>query len=425
MDDGYETEHSDGYRGSTQMRDINEQLVIASVHLQELAEFALQTEQRLRDLVDGLNVVICEVDAKTGKALFISLRSKSFLGGSHEKWITAANFLTEIAHPDDRDRVADRLKALFEHGYNSEYDFRAISGDSYPIYLRNIVRSVRGADGTLELLRCVIVDITQERATQQALEATSARERDITEKLQRSILLIPPQDSFPGITFSRFYRSASEESFVGGDFADAFAFDGGHVAFILGDVMGHGLPAAMLTAELKFALRGFVREHVHPGRILNQMNSYLCESFRLHREGLNEAGNEWPLCLTLVIIEPKTGNGSAACAGMEPPLLVRNDGKAEELEVGGMLLGVLSDADYEETEFHLEKGDTILFSTDGITESRHGMSFLGHEGLRKLAVASSSSETLEEMGRSIVDGARKYSGGILTDDVCLLLARRQ
>lgn len=64
--------------------------------------------------------------------------------------------------------------------------------------------------------------------------------------------------------------------------------DYGRVALVLGDVIGHQ-PAAVFTAEVRYTLRGFVREHEHPAHVLTQMNAYLCESHRLYQEGLNES----------------------------------------------------------------------------------------------------------------------------------------
>ncbi len=167
---------------------------------------------------------------------------------------------------------------------------------------------------------------------------------------------MPPEDAFPGIAVRTLYQAASDEAMVGGDFWDIFAFDHGFVAFVLGDVMGHGLPAAMFTAELKYTLRGFVREHEHPARVLAQMNAYLCESHQLYREGLNEEGDDAPVCLTLAVLNTATGQGAVAAAGMEPPLVVRSNGELVEVMVRGLPLGIIHGAEYMETTFQVERG---------------------------------------------------------------------
>jgi serine phosphatase RsbU (regulator of sigma subunit) len=257
------------------------------------------------------------------------------------------------------------------------------------------------------------------------LQEDAERDRTITQTLQRYMMYMPPENSFPGLVVNRSYEAADDDASVGGDFSDTFACDHGNVALVLGDVTGHGLYAAMLTAELKYVIRGYVREHAQPGRIMTQINSYLCEGFRLHKEGLNNEGNDSPLCLYILIIHSASGNASVACAGMESPLLIRQDGQMEELSCGGLLLGVGLSETYSQTDFQLELGDSVVLTTDGVTESRQGRSFLGYDGMKRLAHQGWANGTLASIGNTVVEGAREFGGGILRDDVCVLLARRQ
>jgi PAS domain S-box-containing protein len=408
-----------------EMLAINEKLVIAAIRQQEHAEVAQRAEQRLRDMVQGLDAVICEVDMRTGQPSFLSLNAETFLGHSRDHWLAQPDFVAKIVHPRDRTRVTALFPAFLRAGQDYEYEFRALSSDTEQIWMRNRVRLVYDADGNLDLLRCIIVDVTTEKQTAQALEALYAHEHHITEVLQRALLFMPPEDSFPGLAVKTLYEAASDQALVGGDFWDTFACDHGNVAFILGDVMGHGLPAAIFTAELKYALRGFIREHVYPGRIMNQMNAYLCESQRLYLEGLNAEGDDAPVCLTLIIINTDTGKGAVAAAGMEPPLLVHSDGKMEEMEVRGLLLGIDLETEYEEATFQLAPGDMVIMTTDGVTEARHGKQFLGYEGLIRLAEEGRSLGTLDALGQTILAGARAFASGKLKDDACVLLVRRQ
>lgn len=415
---------ADEHQQVAEMLVINEKLVIAGVRLQELAETAHRSEERLRHLVYGLDAVICEVDTRNGQPSFLSLRAETFLGHPLGRWHDQSNFLAEIIHPSDRERITALFPLLVHEEQDYEYEFRALSDDADWIWMRNIVRVVQNAEGNAELLRCVIVDVTAQRQAAQLLEKSYARERHIAETLQRSMLFMPPEDSFPGLAVKTLYHAASDEAHVGGDFWDTLACDHGNVALVLGDVMGHGLPAAIYTAELKFALRGFVREHEQPARILTQMNSYLCESHRLYREGLNDEGDDAPVCLIVAIINTNTGQGAVASAGMEPALLIRSDGQMEEMQVNGLLLGIEQNEGYKEGTFQLEPGDMILLVTDGVTEARRDRTLLGYEGLVRLAEESRSLGTLEKIGQSIIDGAQSFAGGNLRDDASVLLARR-
>ncbi len=415
-----------------EMLAINERLVVAGVRQLESAEIALRAEQRLRDLLHGLDAVICEVDIQTGQPLFLSLRERTFLGYSLDRWQAQPDFLAEIVHPDDRERVAALFPAFLEARQDCEYEFRALSANADWIWLRNIVRLVYDAAGTIEMLRCVIVDVTEQKQaalaleeTVRELEAAYRRERNIAETLQRSLLFMPPENAFPELAVKALYQAASDDALVGGDFWDTFACDHGHVALVLGDVMGHGLPAAMFTAELKYVLRAFVREHEQPARILEQMNNYLCEGHRLYGEGLNAEGDDAPVCLTVVILDTSTGEGTVAAAGMEPPLLVRRAGSMEEMKVNGLLLGFQPGTEYRQASFQLGRGDLVILTTDGVTEARHGSEFLGYDGLMRLVQDAQPAGTLEKVGQTILDGAREFAHGVLKDDACVLLARRQ
>ena len=169
-----------------------------------------------------------------------------------------------------------------QEGQEYEYEFRALSADTDMIWMRNIVRPVHDAEGNVE--DAALRDRGRDRA--EAGGAGAGRRLTRGSATSRRPCSGPccscrPEDSFPGLAVKTLYEPASDDALVGGDFWDTFACDHGNVALVLGDVMGHGLPAAIFTAELKYSLRGFVREHEHPARILTQMNAYLCESHRL------------------------------------------------------------------------------------------------------------------------------------------------
>ena len=245
----------------------------------------------------------------------------------------------------------------------------------------------------------------------------------IADSLQRSRLFQPDEDAFSGLMVKTAYIIGGDEDLVGGDFWDTFAYDHGHVAFVLGDVMGHGLTSAVFTTELKHTMRAYIREHEQPGRILYHMNRFLYQSNRLYREGINTEGDDSPVCIALAVVSRETGEGVLSVAGMEPPILVRANSSVDPLEVMGVPLGVLPDAEYLQVNFQLEAGDTLVLSTDGISEARRGREFLEMEGLMRLASLGCGG-TLKAMTDTILDGARKFGGGSLRDDASLVLVRR-
>ncbi len=109
-------------------------------------------------------------------------------------------------------------------------------------------------------------------------------------------------------------------------------------------------------------------------------------------------------------------------------VLKRRDGDAAEAGQSDMMLGASANSVYARSEFRLEVGDMIVFTTDGITEARRGRrEFFGYEGFTRAIREASHGEgrvPLAEIAASVVSGAKSYAGGRLNDDVCLLLARR-
>jgi len=279
-------------------------------------------------------------------------------------------------------------------------------------------------EGELLVIQCNIRDITERKKMEKDLAAVSRRDRRVASTLQRALLFMPHENAFPNLEVKMLHEEASEEDLVGGDFWDIFAYDNGHVALVIGDVMGHGLTAAVFTAEVRFILRAFLREHEQPSLVLNQLNAYICESHRLFQEGLNDEGDDAPICLTLAVINAASGEGQVACAGMEPPLLACADETVDVVTVQGMLLGVEAEQKYVSVPFCLGHGDTILMTTDGITEARRGNKFLGSDGLRRLVDGTNPLDTLEVTAQALLGGARAFGDGSFCDDVCLVLARR-
>jgi sigma-B regulation protein RsbU (phosphoserine phosphatase) len=216
------------------------------------------------------------------------------------------------------------------------------------------------------------------------------------------------------------YQAASNEALVGGDFFDAFAVHDDKVALVVGDVSGKGLAAATRTAEVKYALRAFLHITHDPDMALAQLNDFVCDEHRHHTK-FEEAF----IILALAIVDATTGEVVFSGAGADPCIVLRAGGKSELIEMNGNPLGIIANAIYETTTVQLEHGDTVIMATDGLTEARHGQSFLEIEGVAELAEAIGPSATLQQMCAAIYRGAYDHALGNLRDDVCLLLARRQ
>ena len=291
--------------------------------------------------------------------------------------------------------------------------------DGSPFWSSGVITALRGKAGSPQWYVKVMRDETARKEEEERLAQAYAEERRIAATFQRALVPEIPEGAFPGLILSSLYEAAWAEAHVGGDFFDGFALDGGRVALVVGDVSGKGLAAAAHTAEIKYALRAYLRETPAPGRALSRLNAFVHDNHRLG----DEADDNTFVTLAVVVIDPATGEATAAAAGSEPPLVLRAGSAAEPLAVRGGLLGMEREMEYEAVGFTLAPGDTVLLVTDGITEARRGGDFLDYEGMARLAQGASDCSP-HEIGRAVLEGARAFAGGSLSDDACLLLARR-
>jgi serine phosphatase RsbU (regulator of sigma subunit) len=155
-----------------------------------------------------------------------------------------------------------------------------------------------------------------------------------------------------------FYRPARE---VGGDFYDFLELEDGHLGIIVGDVTDKGVPAALVMATTRTMLRASAQRLDSPGEVLRQVNDVLVPDI---------PPNMFVTCL-YAILNPRTGRLRYANAGQDLPYQRHKGrhGDTSELRATGMPLGLMPGMAYEEKEAVLERGDSVLFYTDGLVEA--------------------------------------------------------
>jgi PAS domain S-box-containing protein len=263
-----------------------------------------------------------------------------------------------------------------------------------------------------------------------AQQEYAAKNERIAETLQRSMLVTPDARRYPGVELGTDYEAAWDEAEVGGDFFDTFALPGGRVALVVGDATGKGLEAAAHTAEVKYALRAYLRESPDdPAGALGRLNRLLVDKEELANGG-EDAGQSC-VALAVAVLDGRTGEGVCASAGAEPPLLVRcGTGAAEEVWAHAALLGAAPETVYAAAGFRLSPGDLLVLTTDGVTESRSPADrrrFFGCEGVAEVAresVLGGGVLPPADLAKRVTARAKAFGGGKLRDDVCVLVARR-
>jgi len=181
---------------------------------------------------------------------------------------------------------------------------------------------------------------------------------------------------------------------VGGDLFDHFE-QNRHVFFLVGDVSGKGVAAALFMARTKTLFDAAAAHERNPGAVLATINRSLCRQ------------NETGMFVTAVcgVLDLETRTVTFSTAGHEPPILLRGDGHAAPLETeGGRVLGLMASGDYPVTSRLLSKGDALVMYTDGVSEAQdRAGGFYGAERL------------LETTERYAAGTASAITAGVLQD----------
>lgn len=259
----------------------------------------------------------------------------------------------------------------------------------------------------LKLLREV-----QASVQTQAMLASLQQELEIAREMQLSIL--PRQTpNRPEIEIAATMIAAKE---IGGDFYDYFAIDDDHLAIVIADVSGKGVPAAFFMAISRTLLKSnglFLRT---PGATIAALNDQLCTE------------NDQMMFVTVfyAVLQLSSGQLTYVNAGHNPPLLLRQ-GTAEFFPKGrNMGLAVLEGQHYHEGTLQLSAGDSLLLFTDGVTEATDGDDALF--GDPRLLQTAQSFQALPErsggarqLAERIVEEVRRFeAGSAQADDITVV-----
>lgn len=185
------------------------------------------------------------------------------------------------------------------------------------------------------------------------------RELELAGALQARMISAPPAN----LTHLDAAMVFSPRSHVGGDFCDFIPLPDGRLAAVVADVAGKGLPASLLMASTRGALRALAREHHDLGEIVTRLNRQVCE----------ETTSSEFITLVMVAIDAERGELSYCNAGHEPILMLRG-GEIDESEDAGLVLGIDPQETYRESRTPMRTGDFLLLTTDGVPEA---MNFAG------------------------------------------------
>jgi sigma-B regulation protein RsbU (phosphoserine phosphatase) len=234
------------------------------------------------------------------------------------------------------------------------------------------------------------------------------RELELAAGIQRQIL---PRDlpSVAGLEVAAKNRPTRQ---VGGDYYDFFPLSGGRLAFLVADVSGKGVPAALLVSTVHAAVHLQIDEAKTVAELIGRIDRHL-QKFSATRKFLT--------CF-FGLIEPDSGTLRYVSAGHNPALLRRAAGAVEQIKATGVPIGMFPHATWREETVVMEKGDLLCVYSDGITEALDtGDEEFGLDRLERLM----SPEAPGRVCETIFDAVSEFAGDAPQyDDQTLLLLRR-
>lgn len=290
------------------------------------------------------------------------------------------------------------IRTALNHG---AFDFvtKPIDFDDLDLTIKKTIQEA-------SLLKKAVQERDQLVALQRELEVARAIQKNLVPKV------FPP---FPERSEFELHAEMIPAREVGGDFYDFFLIGDQHIGFVIGDVSGKGVPAALFMAVSKTVLKVTALKGLPPHECLQQVNRIL----------FMESVDEMFVTVFYGILNTATGEVAFCNGGHNRPYIVRPQGRSDMLTgQDGLMLGLLEHWDYQATQISLAPGEGLMLYTDGVTEAmnRDNEQF-GEErvaaSLHKLAGAP-----LTEMIAGIVNEINAFvDGAPQADDLTILTLR--
>jgi GAF domain-containing protein len=238
-----------------------------------------------------------------------------------------------------------------------------------------------------------------------ALENAELRraERALADSMREE--LAPRLEHLGNVDIGYAYTTALEAEHVGGDFLDVVSLDSSTALILIGDVVGVGLRAAQVAAQMRAAVRIMAQDERSPAAILSRLNNVLTGPLR----------TEQVVTALVAFLDLRTRKLTLSNAGHCEPVLQSN-GKALLLQNKHRSpLGAFGDTVYSESEHQMHEGDRLIVYTDGITEARSGSWHYGEDRLLRTLSEHKDAE-VQKMADLVMDSALSFAGGKLDDD---------
>ena len=239
----------------------------------------------------------------------------------------------------------------------------------------------------------------------------------VAREIQQAILprIFPPfPENVDDLDIAASMNAAKD---VGGDFYDFFRIDDDRIGFVIADVSGKGVPAAIFMAVSRTLIRATGIRGVNSSECITYSNGLLEK----------ESVNNMFVTVFYGIYNMKTGEIKYTNAGHNPPYVLKRDGSLERLPVTrNMTIGIFGDFEYQEDSLQLEHGDTLLLYTDGVTEAINPQEEEFKEERLEQTLKSKAFESCQQIIDTIKADVKAFADGAeQSDDITLLALKRR
>lgn len=242
---------------------------------------------------------------------------------------------------------------------------------------------------------------------------------ELARTLQDS-LLPPSLLRVPGLDVAARHHPASPGTRVIGDFYDVVHAQGDAWGVVVGDVCGHGAPAAALTALARYTVSSLATREALPSAVLAELNTAVLE--RAAR-----CGEDRFLTAAYATMRPDgAGFSGHLCSAGHPAALLRSPGGVvTPLGRPGMLLGVVDEVALKDDAFSLRPGEALVLYTDGVTEARQGrgQEMFGDERLAQVLAGVADDDPAAVVARAVEDAVLAHTQRAAPDDVAIVVLR--
>lgn len=316
-----------------------------------------------------------------------------------------------LALLDHLDGMSDRIiKAVILSAYGDMHNIRAAMNRGAfdflmkPLDFQDFETTLRRTEQAVKAAREALAARSQLSAIQQELE--------IAARIQASIL---PREFCPGREDFGIYAEMTPARVVGGDFYDFFLIDQDRLGFLIGDVSGKGIPAALFMAVSRTLLQAVALQGSSPSECLQYANEVLG----------NQGEPGVYVTVFYGILHTGTGELEFCLGGHNPPYRISAAGQLGRIyDPGGVVVGLLPESTYETGRVQLDAGDTIFLFTDGVTEAMDPQQhFFGERRLKHLLAGCGGFAPKETVG-SVLRAVAEFAGGaVQSDDITTMAVK--